>query len=219
MESLDIIIPAFNEEKTVYKAVEAAASYGNPIVVDDGSVDSTRFFAMSAGAMTITHPQNKGYSAAIRTGLEFATADIVCLFDADLQQDATEIPRLVNPIRNHGADMVIGSKFLGSIGYKTKRANRIVDRFVCNMIKRKYGVELTHSLSGLRAMRRDKILLSDLRGNHFENGLELDISFLRRGLRVMEVPRKALPRQFGKSNLKARDIAYGMNRMLRLMYG
>ncbi len=111
-------IPAFNEEKTIAKIVIRASAYVDRIVVvDDGSSDDTSLIAERLGAKVIKHVENLGYGAAIRSCFNAgkdADTDILVILDADGQHDPDLIPELIKPIANSDADVVIGSRFLGS---------------------------------------------------------------------------------------------------------
>jgi len=109
-------IPAYNEEKTIAKVILIAQKHVNAVVVcDDGSQDMTSDIAQRLGAIVIKHERNMGYGAAIRSILKKAralNADLLLTLDADGQHDATEIPKLIEPILEGKADVVIGSRFL-----------------------------------------------------------------------------------------------------------
>ena len=118
---LSVVIPCYNEEKTIRKIVDAvrAAPYEDKeiIVVDDCSKDGTRDVLrgeiVPLVAKILYHEVNQGKGAALRTGIQAATGDIVIIQDADLEYDPNEYPRLVEPIVQDRADVVFGSRFLG----------------------------------------------------------------------------------------------------------
>lgn len=109
-------IPAYNEEKTIAKVVLLAQRHVDVVVVcDDGSEDLTADIAQKLGAIVIKHGKNMGYGAAIQTLFEKAkalNADSLVTMDADGQHDTKQIPKLIQPILENKADIVIGSRFL-----------------------------------------------------------------------------------------------------------
>jgi glycosyltransferase involved in cell wall biosynthesis len=114
MVTLCALIAAFNEEAHVADVVKGTAPHASPVVVvDDGSTDKTAARARDAGAIVISHEQNRGKGCAIRTGLEYAlkqNCSHVLLLDADLQHDPVEIPRLVARAEQGNRDFVIGER-------------------------------------------------------------------------------------------------------------
>ncbi len=122
-----IVIPAYNEEKTIRSVVsdifKAYNDEYNVIVVDDGSVDNTAREAKIAGATVIRHSINRRQGAALVTGTEYALkegADIIMHMDADGQHDVSNIARMILPVENKEVEMTIGSRFLK----KTNRNKR-----------------------------------------------------------------------------------------------
>lgn len=113
------VIPAYNEEKRIQTVLQNITSYVSKIiVVDDGSTDNTFSKSIGKKVITISHMCNLGQGAALQTGFEYAKnlgADIVITFDADGQFSAKDIPIIVNPILRNEADIVLGSRFLGSV--------------------------------------------------------------------------------------------------------
>jgi len=109
-------IPAYNEEKTIAKVILHAQKYVDVVIVcDDGSKDLTAEIAQKLGAIVIRHEKNMGYGAAMKALFEKArtlNADLLLTLDADGQHDAREVPKLIQPIVEKKADVVIGSRFL-----------------------------------------------------------------------------------------------------------
>jgi glycosyltransferase involved in cell wall biosynthesis len=113
-------IPAYNEEKTIARAVLGAQKHAHIIIVcDDGSSDLTGEIADRLGAVVVRHEKNLGYGAALQSLFERAkelNADVLVTLDSDGQHNPAEIPRLVKPIEDGVAEVVLGSRFLDERG-------------------------------------------------------------------------------------------------------
>jgi glycosyltransferase involved in cell wall biosynthesis len=144
---LSILIPVFNEARTVEEIVDRvhkADSCGlekEIILVDDASTDGTgqilKKLAAKEGVKLFSHPHNRGKGAAVRTAIEHATGEILLIQDADLEYDPDDYPALLGPILDSRADVVYGSRFLGSthrvLFFWHYAANRFLT-LLCNMV-------------------------------------------------------------------------------------
>ena len=181
--TVSVIIPAFNEEKTVAHVVSVVKSLpyiGEVVVVDDGSMDQTSKFAEEAGAKVIYHMKNRGKGAAIKTGFKNSKGDIVVFLDADLKNlTQSQVRNIVDPILNGEAD-VTKTKFKREAGRVTELTAKPLLKFFFPEIK------FDQPLSGQFAAKRsflNKIKLEDDYG--VDVGIVLDADVM--GMKVKEV--------------------------------
>jgi glycosyltransferase involved in cell wall biosynthesis len=181
--TVSVIIPAFNEEKTVAHVVSVVKSLpyiGEIVVVDDGSMDQTSKFAEEAGAKVIYHMKNRGKGAAIKTGFKNSKGDIVVFLDADLKNlTQSQVRNIVDPILNGEAD-VTKTKFKREAGRVTELTAKPLLKFFFPEIK------FDQPLSGQFAAKRsflNKIKLEDDYG--VDVGIVLDADVM--GMKVKEV--------------------------------
>lgn len=148
-------LPAFNEESKIAKVVLKAQRHVDlVVVVDDGSEDETALIAEKLGARVIRHGRNIGYGGAIRSCFEAARelkADVMVTLDADGQHDPDDIPRLVEPITQGKADMVIGSRMLNRVPDGTPHYRSMGIRLITKLSGLDSVVKVTDAQSGMRA--------------------------------------------------------------------
>ncbi len=208
-----VIIPAFNEERNLEQLLPRMPTEvcGKPLqalVIVDGSRDRTARVAHSYGIPVAVHPINRGGGDAVRTGFELAMqkgAEIVVTMDADGQHQPEEIERLVMPILNDEADIVMGSRFLGYYAERGSVRHVGIVGFAA-MISVLLGIRITDSTSGFRAIRASDLTRLELRESQFTVA-EMIIEAVMKGLRYTEVPVTILSRHEGKSK-KPRSWRY-----------
>jgi glycosyltransferase involved in cell wall biosynthesis len=196
---LSVVIPAFNEKDTIQellRRVEAsdAGMEKEIIVVDDGSTDGTRDIlralpASGGRCKILYHNQNQGKGAALRTGFEAATGDIVLVQDADLEYDPKEYKQLLAPILDGHADVVFGSRFLGGgphrvVYYWHYVGNRVLTTF-SNMMT---NLNLTDMEVCYKVMRAEVVRGLTLVENRFGFEVEITARVARGKWRIYEVP-------------------------------
>jgi glycosyltransferase involved in cell wall biosynthesis len=214
------IIPAFNEERHVGSVVlRLRHVLDTVLVVNDGSSDATEEVARLAGAQVITHPVNKGYGAAIQTGLAAAQKlepRAVVLMDADGQHRVEDVCDLVRPILDDEADVAVGSRFADD-RTQVPRMRRVAQHGLTWLTNMGSGVKLTDSQSGMRAFG-PRALEALLEGNSTSMSAASEMQFLAGDaqLRVCEVP--IAIRYFG--DVKRSAVAQGLdvlNGIIRLV--
>jgi len=163
-----IVIPAYNESHTIAEVIKGCLRCANEvIVVDDGSNDDTALYAHQAGAAVFTHMVNRGYGAALQTGIQAAMkcgVDIIVTIDADRQHEPEEIIKVIEPLQKGEADIVIGDRFDAQSkreGMSLQRKLFIIAGNVFTWVL--YGVWLSDTQSGFRAYTRHalEILIND----------------------------------------------------------
>lgn len=184
-------IPAFNEEKNIARVIAGIQKITPDIIVcDDGSSDSTAEIASRMGATVISHADNKGYGAGIRSiflkagEMDF---DALVTFDADGQHRTEDIAPLVGPIKAGEAEVVIGSRFLEK-GAKIPRYRRMGMKMITSLTNATTGKVITDSQSGLRAYSKKAV--SDITPSDSGMGAstEILIKSNKMGHRISEVP-------------------------------
>ena len=188
---ITIGIPAYNEEKNIASIITKLKKITDSIIVcDDGSSDMTSDISKNLGAIVITHKKNMGYGVAINSIFQKAkelNIDLLVTFDADGQHRVEDIEKVVEPIKNNTADLVIGSRFLdkkSNVPNYRKIGIKVITKITNASIKKK----LTDSQSGFRAY--NKQVLSQISPSDIGMGIstEILIKSSSKGLRIMEVP-------------------------------
>ena len=188
---ITIGIPAYNEEKNIAVIITKLKKITDSIIVcDDGSSDMTAEISKNLGATVISHKKNMGYGVAINSIFQKSkelNVDLLVTFDADGQHRVEDIEKVVEPIKNNTADLVIGSRFLdkkSNVPNYRKIGIKVITKITNASIKKK----LTDSQSGFRAY--NKQVLSQISPSDIGMGIstEILIKSSSKGLRIMEVP-------------------------------
>ncbi len=205
MNKVFIVIPAFNEEKTIAKVIEDLLNlnYTNIALIDDGSTDETIQIASEYPIDICCHKRNCGQGAALRTGTEYALsngADIIIHFDADGQHQVKDIEKFVNKIED-GYDIAIGSRFLNSnqkIPFTKKyfilKPGRMVNWFFS-------GLKLTDAHNGFRALNRQAAKNIKINQNRMAHNTEIPAEIVRHDLKYAEISVDIIYTEYGQ-NLK-----------------
>lgn len=202
---LSVIIPVYNEVesiKVILERVHATNLVSEIVVVDDGSKDGTRDVLKSLDGKdtvrVILHDVNKGKGAAVRTGMEAATGDIMLIQDADLEYDPRDFPELLKPIQEGLADVVYGSRFLGRAHRVTMFWHMVANRMLTFMTNILYNTILTDMETGYKVFRREVIKGMVIRANSFNFEPEFTAKILKRKYRIFEVPITFNPRDYSQ---------------------
>jgi glycosyltransferase involved in cell wall biosynthesis len=190
-----VVLPCLNEEEAIGKCVadaiatmRGAGINGEVLVVDNGSIDDSVEVAKAAGA-EVVHQSQPGYGAALRSGFERARTRYVVMADADGTYDLTSIPRLIEPLVNGTADLVLGSRDADkdSMPWLHKYVGT---PFITLLLKRATGatMQIRDSQTGFRAFRREQLASIDLVSTGMEFASEMLMRCAWARFRIVEIP-------------------------------
>jgi glycosyltransferase involved in cell wall biosynthesis len=202
-KKLSVIVPVYNERNTVVEILRRMRMVELPldrefVVVDDGSDDGTHSVLSQLGDSTVkivTHPENRGKGAAIRTGLEHVTGDLVLIQDADLEYDPEDWPRLIAPVLKGRAKVVYGSRITGerrNMLYLHWLGNKTLS-LVTNLL---YNTTLSDMETCYKLFDREVLRGITIRSNRFDFEPEVTAKVLRQHIRIYEVPISYAGREF-----------------------
>jgi dolichol-phosphate mannosyltransferase len=199
------VIPTKNEEGLISSIIDAVRAHADEVLVVDGhSTDRTRTIASEKGARVILDA-GLGKGEALRRSFSEATHEILVFIDADGSHDPADIPRLVEPIRQGRAELVIASRTRGGSDELHGTAEQLLryvgSQLIMLAINYRWRVRLTDSQNGFRALRRDVARALKLRANLTTIEQEMLMRALKLGCRVVEVPSHEFERQWGVSKV------------------
>ncbi|HQE92196.1 MAG TPA: glycosyltransferase family 2 protein [Anaerolineae bacterium] len=201
---LSIIICAYNERRTILEAIAQAHAVELPpgwekevIVVDNDSTDGTREMLQTVdtpGVRVILHPRNLGKSASILTGFREAGGDYGLVFDADLEYEAADIPRLVAAVTPGETVAVFGSRTLGGRKIYLYAQNYWAVRGLTALANRLFGGHLTDIATGPKLVRVDVVRSLNLSYHEFDLDFDLPCKLLKNGYKIEEIAINYHPR-------------------------
>lgn len=183
-----VIIPCLNEELTigrVLRSFRAALPDATCYVIDNNSKDATARIAREEGA-TVLRETRPGKGHAVRKAFREVEADVYVLVDGDDTYPAEEAPRLLAPVLDGSADIVVAARLGGETGFRW--INRLGNRLLLGTLNMTFGAALTDLLSGYRAMSREYVKQAPILSSGFELETELSILAFERGFRTVEMP-------------------------------
>lgn len=235
---LSVIIPVYNEEKTVAEVVNEVSKVNIPgiikeiIIVDDGSTDKTALMIAKclpsgmAKCRYFKHKKNMGKGSAVKTGIENATGDYIIIQDADLEYNPSYIPKLLAPILEGKADVVYGTR-LKRLPHLFKEENNLLflfhylgNRLLSLVTSCLYGQWMTDMESGYKLFPAKAIKGLTLTAKGFDFEPEITAKLLKRGYQILEIPIITDPRSYaeGKKLNTLRDGAMAFWSLLKYRF-
>jgi glycosyltransferase involved in cell wall biosynthesis len=218
------IVPALNEASTVASVVEEIRRFDSGfevVVVDDGSTDETTERALDAGAKVLRLPLNLGIGGAMQAGYVFALEgdfDLAVQVDGDGQHDPSELGRLLEPVLDDRADMVIGSRFAGPRTYRAPIGRTLGIRLFAAIVSLRVRQRMTDTTSGFRVVNRRGIHVFAGDYPHDYPEVETVVTAARGGLRICEVPVQMRLRSAGRSSITNVGAVYYVVKVLLALF-
>lgn len=206
---IDIIIPAFNEEKSLPLVLaDIPKDWVRQIIVcDNGSTDNTAMLAQNLGAVVVSEPA-KGYGSACLAGMRYLQSlnpserpTIVVFLDGDYSDYPEDLPKVVGPILNDGKDLVIGSRRLGGLEPGAMTFPQRFGNWLAPLLIRWFWGYRFTDLGPFRAIRYEALLSLDMRDRNFGWTVEMQVKAAKHRLRCTEVPTHYRRRAGGKSKV------------------
>ena len=215
-----IIIPCYNEQDNVldlYREIKNFHFSSNyivePIFINDCSRDNTREILATSGIKHIDLPVNLGIGGAVQTGYKYAFRngyDIAVQMDGDGQHPPAELEKVLSPILNSEADVVVGSRYLTNEGFQSSSLRRMGINYFKWLNKKLVGVTVNDSTSGYRALNKKALeLVSDYYPDEYPEP-EAIILYSLNNLKIVEVPVTMRERQGGQSSIRTYKTVYYM---------
>jgi glycosyltransferase involved in cell wall biosynthesis len=218
------IVPAYNEERNIGRVIDELRAFDpglDIVVVSDGSVDRTVAVAAEHGAHVIRLPFNLGIGGAVQTGFRYAWEgryEIAVRVDGDGQHDPAQLARVLEPVLDGEADIVVGSRFAGDAGYRSSAARRVGIRVLAWVVSAIARQRVTDSTSGFQALNRRAIRLFAADYPHDYPEVEGLVMVIRHRLRLREVPVTMRAREHGRSSIGALASVYYMAKVLLALF-
>lgn len=224
MPLLSVIIPVFNEAKTINNILEKINFLNidkEMVVVDDGSTDGTDRILRNINyenLKIVYHTTNRGKGAAFLTGLANSSGEFVVIQDADLEYDPNEYSKLLEVIRSGVADIVLGARF--TKGYHGLFLHRLGNRTLTGLFNLLFNSHLNDYLTCYKLTRRSTFNLLNLKAKGFDIELEIVCKALKNKLKIREVPISYFPRSYKEGKkIRLKDAFWAIFYMIKFRLG
>jgi glycosyltransferase involved in cell wall biosynthesis len=219
------IVPAYNEQDCVARVIDELRAFDpglDVVVVDDGSVDQTAEVARARGAHVVRLPFNLGIGGAMQTGYRYAFEhgfELAVQLDGDGQHDPQELMKIIEPVLDGRADLVVGSRFRnGATAYRAPFMRRVGIRIFARIVSWIVGQRVTDTTSGFRCVNRLGIALFAADYPHDYPEVEATVMVHKHRLRLTEVPVRMRQRAGGVSSINAARSIYYMVKVLLAIF-
>ena len=217
-----IVIPAYNEAEVIQSVIKEikSAGYENIVVVDDGSADDTKAKAKELiGKNALRHKLNRGKGGATKTGIEAAKllgADIIVTVDGDGQHDPKDIQKLIAPILENKADVVLGTRLIDPTGMPLHKiiANHIGNFFTWYL----FGLWVTDSQSGFRAYSRRAADLINTKADRYEYDSEVIREIYIYKLKYVEIPISVRYTEYSMGKVQKQGFINGLKTLYKMVW-
>ena len=206
MPTLSVVVPVYNEVKTIGEILAKINAVGidkELIVVDNYSSDGTQDVLQDIlikkefpAIKVIYHSYNKGKGASVREGIQEASGEFVVIQDADLEYNPEEYIKLMQPILEGRADIVLGVRFSG--GHTGLTIHRLGNRFLTGLVNFLFGTKLNDYATCYKMARKNTFISLGLKSNSFDIEVEIVSKAIKHKLRIVEVPISYFPRSYAE---------------------
>lgn len=216
-----IALPAYNEASVLPEVIAEinSAGYSHIVIVDDGSRDNTFTVAKKAGVVALKHRLNRGKGAATKTAIEAAKllgADIIVTMDSDGQHNPNDIAKLIEPILQEKADVILGTRLLDPRGMPWHKilANKIGNALTWCL----YGLWVTDSQSGFRAYSRKAANLINTKSDRYDYESEVIREIRFHNLSFLEIPIEVRYTAYSMGKLERQSLINGFKTLGRMLW-
>jgi len=222
---LSIILPLYNEEKTIRSILEDLPRNKSIeiIIIDDHSSDNSLNEIRKVDGYdefkVIRHLVNRGYGNAIITGMQYATGDVIVSMDTDGQHSPADIFNLIKPIFDGEADYTIGSRYLGSYHYRLPIATRLGEVLIEKFLHFFFGIKIMNNQNGFRAFNKKLVpLFSEAKFLGYAFCTEQILQAKLSEHQILECPIKVYNREYGYSRIILRKLTLNIFACLLIYY-